>query len=176
MLRATFLALLFLVSCRRDSDPPPVYPKEGELPPLPPSSGTPVGYLLDNATQLELREDQVQKLRELDVGLAARSDSIDTQLRMIEKPAEEPATEKGQPPPRHNNAPGAQVRTTPDAAKLHAARKANDSEGLQKAFALLDPQQQTAARKLLEERGFTAPGSQARDAKRDSTDGVPLEP
>jgi hypothetical protein len=175
MLRAMFLALLLLASCRRDTDPPPMHPGEGELPPLPPSSGTAVGYLLDNATQLELRDDQVQRLREIDVSLAAKVDAIDTQLRIIEKPDEAPA-EKGQPPPRHNNAPGAQVRTTPDAAKLHEARRANSNEALQKAFALLDPPQQTTARKLLEDRGITPPGGNVKQPSRDPKDGVPLEP
>jgi hypothetical protein len=176
MLRAMFLALLVLTSCRHDTDPPPMQPREGELPPLPPSSGTPVGYLLDNATHLQLRDDQLQKLKEIDVSLAAKDDAIDTQLRLIEKPDEAPAAEKGQPPPRHNNAPGAQVRTTPDAAKLHAARKSNDSEALKKAFALLDATQQTAARKLLEDRGISAPGSEAKQPTRTADDGVPLEP
>jgi hypothetical protein len=176
MLRAMLLALLVLTSCGRGGDPSPVHPGEGELPPLPPSSGTTVGYLLDNATQLQLRDDQLEKLRQIDVSLAARVDAIDTQLRMIEKPDEAPPAEKGQPPPRHNNAPGAQIRTTPDAAKLHAARKANDTEALQKAFALLDATQQTTARKLLEDRGIAAPGSEIKQPTRDPKDGVPLEP
>lgn len=153
-----------------------MHPKEGELPPLPPSSGTAVGYLVDNATQLKLREDQLKQLQEIDKSLAARNDQIDTQLRLIEKPQEDPEQPKGQPPPRHNNAPGAQIRTTPDAGKLHEARKENDFEALQKAFALLDPAQKTAARKLLEERGVTAPGSDTKQPRRTSDDGVPLEP
>jgi len=176
MLRATLLALALLAGCRHDTDPPPMHPKEGELPPLPPSSGTPVGYLVDNASQLQLRDDQLLQLKEIDRSLAARDDEIDTQLRMIEKPAEDPPVEKGAPPPRHNNAPGAQIRTTADASKLHAARKANDFEALQKAFALLDPPQQVTARRLLEDRGVTAPGSDVKVPKRSADDGVPLEP
>jgi hypothetical protein len=183
MLRAPFLALLALfvltlgvAGCRRDTDPPPLHPKEGELPPLPPSSGTPVGYLVDNATQLQVRDDQLQKLKDIDASLSARNEAIDTQLRMIEKPAEDPPMEKGAPPPRHNNAPGAQIRTTADAGKLHDARKANDKEALQRAFALLDPSQQTAARKLLEERGILAPGSEAKQPARNADDGQPLAP
>lgn len=176
MLRATCFALLLLTGCHRDTDPPPMHPKEGELPPLPPSSGTPVGYLVDNATQLQLSDDQLRRLKEIDKSLAARDDEIDTQLRLIEKPQEDPEVGKGQPPPRHNNAPGAQVRTTPDASKLHAARKENDFEALQKAFAILDPAQKTTARKLLEDRGVTAPGGDIKQPKRTSDDGVPLEP
>jgi hypothetical protein len=169
-------ALVVLAGCRHDTDPPPMHPKEGELPPLPPSSGTPIGYLVDNAVPLNLRGDQLEQLKELDRSLAAKDDEIDTQLRLIEKPEADPETPKGAPPPRHNNAPGAQVRTTPDAGKLHDARKANDAEALQKAFALLDPAQKASARKLLEERGITAPGSDSKQPKRTSGDGVPLEP
>lgn len=176
MLRAALCALLLLTACHRDSDPPPMHPQEGELPPLPPSSGTPVGYLVDNATQLNLRDDQLARLKDIDRSLSARDDEIDTQLRMIEKPDEDPQPAKGAPPPRHNNAPGAQIKTNADAAKLHSARDANDREALRKAFALLDPAQQTAARKLLEDRGVAAPGSDLKQPKHDPADGVPLEP
>ncbi|HEX2690156.1 MAG TPA: hypothetical protein VHN14_26255 [Kofleriaceae bacterium] len=176
MLRVTFFALLLLASCHRDTDPPPMHPKEGELPPLPPSSGTPVGYLIDNASQLQLRDDQLAQMKEIDRSLSAQDDEIDTQLRLIEKPEADPEPAKGQPPPRHNNAPGAQIKTTPDAAKLHNARRDNDFEALKKAFALLDPAQKTSARKLLEDRGVTPPGSEAKQSKRTSDDGVPLEP
>ena len=176
MLRAMLLAVLVLTGCHHDTDPAPLHPKEGDLPPLPPSSGTPVGYLIDNAATLQLRDDQLTKLQEIDKSLSARDDEIDTQLRIIEKPEQDPEVPKGAPPPRHNNAPGAQVHTTPDAAKLHAMRKDNDSDALGKAFALLDGGQQTTARKLLEDRGVSAPGSTPQKTKRTSDDGTPLEP
>jgi hypothetical protein len=175
MLRAMLFALVLTSGCHKDTDPPPMHPKEGELPPLPPSSGTPVGYLVDNASQLNLRDDQLKQLKDIDRSLAAKDDEIDTQLRLIEKPEDDPTPEKGAPPPRHNNAPGAQIKTTPDAAKLHSARKTNDFEALQQAFAVLDPAQQATARKLLEERGVTTPGG-SKAPKRTSDDGVPLEP
>jgi hypothetical protein len=173
MLRLVLIALALVAGCHKD--PPIMTPKEGELPPLPPASGTAVGYIVDSAGQLKLRDDQLVKLKEIDTSLAARNDVIDTQLRTIEKPNEETA-EKDKPPPRHNNAPGAQVKTTPDAAKLHAAKKANDKEALDRAFAILDPDQQTAARKLLDERGITSPGATKKEVTRGSADGVPLEP
>lgn len=176
MLRATLFLLLAIAGCHKDTDPPPLQPKEGELPPLPPSSGTPVGYLVDNAGALNLRDDQLEKLKDIDKSLSARDDAIDTQLRIIERPEEDPQGEKGAPPAHHNNAPGAQTRTTPDAAKLHSARKENDYEALQKAFALLDPPQQAAARKLLEERGVTTPGvTTAKRPKPSADDGTPLD-
>ncbi|HET9624444.1 MAG TPA: hypothetical protein VFP84_23895 [Kofleriaceae bacterium] len=178
MLRATLVALLALAgpaACSHEADQTPVHPQEGELPPLPPSSGTPVGYLLDNATQLELRADQIQQLQGIDQSLSARDEEIDTQLRLIEKPAEDPPPQKGQPYHLHNNAPGAQIQTTPDAAKLHAARKDNDDDALRKAFAVLDPAQQAKARRLLEDRGVTPPGAPAKPATRSDADGAPLQ-
>ncbi|HET7501432.1 MAG TPA: hypothetical protein VFK02_10530 [Kofleriaceae bacterium] len=170
------LVVLVASGCHHDTDPPPMHPTEGELPPLPPSSGTPVGYLIDAASQLELRDDQLARLKEIDQSLSARDDEIDTQLRLIEKPEADPQVPKGQPAPRHNNAPGAQIKTTPDAAKLHTARKNNDSEALEKAFAILDPKQQATARRLLEDRGVSAPGSQAKKTTHTADDGTPLEP
>jgi hypothetical protein len=175
-MRTLLLALLVLGgACHKD---PPIYkPKEGEMPPLPPASGTAIGYLVDGASQLKLRDDQLTKLKEIDQSLSARNDVIDTQLRTIEKPAEdEQPPEKGKPPARHNNAPGAQIKTTPDAAKLHAAKKANDKEALDRAFAVLDPDQQSAARRLLDERGITVPGEKPKEKPKDNADGVPLEP
>lgn len=173
MLRYVLVVLVLASACKHD--PKIMTPKEGELPPLPPASGTAVGYLVDSATQLKLRDEQLKKLKEIDASLSARNDSIDTQLRVIEKPDDE-QPEKGKPPPRHNNAPGAQVKTTRDAAKLHEAKKANDKEALDKAFAVLDPDQQEIARKLLDERGVAAPGTKTKETKRGSDDGVPLEP
>src|SRR3954447_19940406 len=58
-------------------------------PPLPPSTGTAIGYLIDAKVEIALRDDQVEKLKGLDDGLAADNGQIDAQLRQIEKP--EPA-------------------------------------------------------------------------------------
>ena len=174
MLRTLLLLAGLLASgCHRE--PQPMTPKEGELPPLPPASGTTIGYLVDNATVLKLRPDQLDKLKQIDTSLAARNDSIDTQLRGMVKPDEAPV-QKGQPPPRHNNAPGAQVTVTGEAGKLQAARAANDREALQRAFALLDPDQQETARRLLDERGIAAPGAAKKAPARSDADGTPLEP
>jgi hypothetical protein len=174
MLRTLLLtAGLALVGCHHD--PKPMTPKEGELPPLPPASGTTIGYLVDNATALKLRPEQLAKLKEIDTSLAARNDSIDTQLRSMVKPDEEPA-EKGKPPRRHNNAPGAQVKTTGETGKLQEARAANDRDALRRAFELLDPDQKEAARKLLDERGIAAPGAEKKPPTHTEADGVPLEP
>lgn len=156
MLRLTILAAaLALTGCHRE--PAPVAPSS-ELPPLPPASGTAIGYLLDNATHLELTPEQIRELEKLDASLAVRNDSIDTQLREIEKPQEMPPPEKGEPPPKVNMAPGAMpMTTTPAAQKLHEARAENNAKALEEAFALLEPAQQEKAKRLLAERGITAP-------------------
>ena len=183
MFRLFLIATLALAGCTK-KDPPIMSPKEGELPPLPPASGTAIGYLIDGSKMLELKDDQLTKLKEIDSSLAARNDVIDTQLRSIEKPNEEHG-EKNRPPPRHNNAPGAQIKTTPDAAKLHAAKKANDKDALDRAFAVLDASQQDKARKLLDERGISAPGGKpvtkkpvpdSQPSPKTEEHGVPLEP
>ena len=168
-----FLLLALCAAC--GGNPKPMTPKEGELPPLPPASGTAVGYLVDNATQLKLRDDQLDKLKAIDTSLAAKNDSLDTQLRTIERP-DEAEPEKNKPPPRHNNAPGAQITTTPDAQKLHNARAANDQDALVKAFAVLDEDQKAMARRLLDERGVKLPGSDkaGNEPRTSADDGTPL--
>jgi hypothetical protein len=168
-----FVLLLALATACGGGDPKPMKPKEGELPPLPPASGTAIGYLVDNASQLNLRGDQLDKLKALDSSLAAKNDSLDTQLRAIERPDEAPP-EKDKPPPRHNNAPGAQITTTADAQKLHKARAANDHDALTKAFAMLDDEQKVIAKRLLDERGVALPGAKGNEPRTSSDDGTPL--
>ena len=170
-MKRLFFVIALAGACH--NEPKPMKPAEGELPPLPPASGSIIGYLIDNTSQLKLRDDQLEKLKALDTSLSAKNDSIDTQLRGIERPNEAPA-EKDKPPPRHNNAPGAQVTTTPDAQRLHAARDANDKDALEKAFAILDEDQKPVARRLLDERGVTAPGTKKDDKARSDADGKPL--
>lgn len=159
-LAASLASAAALGGCAPDATP---VLEPGEKPPLPPSSGTPVGYLLDSASSLELTPEQIAELEQIDTSLSARNESIATQLREIERPEQQgPVDPKAPPPPPPNMAPGAQpIRTTPDAQKLHAARDANTKAALEKAFTLLQPTQQEAARKLLSERGITAPPAPA---------------
>lgn len=159
MLRLLFLVtMLAVAACHRE--PRPV--TAAEAPPLPPSSGTPIGYLLDNASTLELRSEQIDKLRRIDNGLAARNDSIDTQLREIERPEQAPPPPKGEMPARESFVPGQQPMTsTADTSKLHEARAQNSREALADAFAVLDPAQQTKAKELLDARGIKSPTAAA---------------
>jgi len=148
-------------------------------PPLPPASGSIIGYLLDAQTDLGLDEDQIAKLERLDTSLSARQAQIDTQLRVIEKPA--PAEQlspqdmkAGVPEPRYNNAPGASTIGTDDSAKLHRMRDDNDRDAVKQAMALLDPDQQTKARRILEERGVSLPAGGKNAPATGSDSGAPL--
>ncbi|MDX2089355.1 MAG: hypothetical protein SFX73_15990 [Kofleriaceae bacterium] len=166
------LAVLAFAGCRKDPQPTA---GTHELPPLPPASGTPIGYLIDNASQLSLREEQITKLQEIDNSLAIRNEAIETQLREIEKPEPDAPQDPKAPPERRNMAPGAQpMKTTADAGKLHEAHALNNKDALEKAFAVLDDDQKIAAKKLLADRGIVSPGS-ARTAPQ-SEGGVPVEP
>ena len=154
-------------------------PAPGETPPLPPASGTPVGYLIDSSTDLKLRDDQLQKLQQIDTSLAARNADIDVQLRQIEKPEEEEQlspqeVKAGKKRQRKNHAPGSGMTTNGDAAKLHEMHSANDRDSLKQAWAVLDPDQRLAAKKILDERGVEVPGAGSKKEKVDDSDGKPL--
>jgi len=172
-------ALLVALACCH-TDPQPMHPQPGDLPPLPPASGTPIGYLLDAKGDLQLRPDQLDKLQALDTSLAARDADIDTQLRQIERPEEEedptPAQQKaGMKRQRHAYAPGQQqMQTNSDAAKLHELRKANDRDAVKKALALLDSGQQDKAKALLADHDVEIPGGPKKPNGPDPADGKPV--
>jgi hypothetical protein len=160
------------------SDPDPVHPAPGELPPLPPASGTPIGYLLDAANDLKLRPDQVDHLKEIDRSLAAQDAEVDTQLRQIEHPEQDEQVspqemKAGKKAGRHNNAPGAMTVSNADGAKLHKLRDTQDKDAVRKAWGLLDPDQQPPARKILEDHGIAIPGAKTKQDT-SSEDGTPV--
>lgn len=171
--------LLFALAAGCHSDPQPQHPQPGDLPPLPPASGTPVGYLIDSSSELKLRDDQLTKLKDIDTSLAAKNADIDVQLRQIEKPEQEeeltPQQQKaGEKKQRHNHAPGAAVVTNADAGKLHEIHNQNDRDALKQAWAILDPDQQASAKKILEDRGVETPGSAKKGPVREDDAGKPL--
>jgi hypothetical protein len=150
----------------------------GGPPPLPPASGSVIGYLVDAKRELALRDDQLAKLHQIDDSLAAQNGSIDAQLRQIEKPVpgEELSPQQmkaGERPARYNNAPGASTITTSDSQKLRRMRDDNDREAIEKAFALLDPEQVTKAKRILQDRGVRVPGEAAQSAEPDNDAGRP---
>lgn len=174
-MRLWFALLLALANCH----PSPSKPAPGEVPPLPPASGTAVGYLVDAAGDLKLRDDQLTKLKQIDDTLAAENGQIDAQLRQIEKPvpAEElsPQQQKaGVKPTRYNNAPGASTITTNDSQKLRKMRDDNDRDAILKAFKVLDADQLPKAKQILADRGIPIPGETKQEPDRDPNEGQPL--
>lgn len=128
--------------------------------PLPPASGTAVGYLIDNAGSLDLKQEQLDKLKQIDVSLAAKNETLEVQMREIEQPEEpEEAPDKHETEIKSKNwAPGATaVHTTDGSGMLHEAHTQNTQEALTKAFAVLDEKQQQTALKLLADRGIKGP-------------------
>lgn len=167
------LAVLLFALAACHNDPKPTHPQD--LPPLPPASGTPIGYLIDSQTDLKLRDDQLKELKDLDASLAARDAEIDTQLRQIDlkAAADEEPPPKGVPQKPRNRAPGAAGKPTGDAAKLHQMRDGNDRDALKKAWALLDKDQQDAAAKILADHDVEVPGA-SKKTNQTSDDGTPL--
>lgn len=175
LLFALLFAAFAVAACGGQNQTPVVSPSEI---PLPPASGTPIGYLIDSAPQLKLTDDQLAQLKDLDADLAAKDADVDVQLRQIEKPEEEesqsPQEQKAHVKPhRYNNAPGASVKTNDDAQKLHRIRDANDKAALVKAWAVLDTDQRVGAKKIFEDRGVEVPGEQKAEPKPDEA-GTPM--
>jgi hypothetical protein len=65
-----------------------------EHPPLPPASGTPIGYLVDDAAELKLSDDQLAKLKAIDEELAAKLEVLDGGARGT-SPAAAPSGQRG---------------------------------------------------------------------------------
>jgi len=61
-------------------DPKPAVVEPAGPPPLPPASGTPIGYLVDDASELKLTDDQLARLKAIDEELAAKLGTLDAQL------------------------------------------------------------------------------------------------
>ena len=164
-------AIALACACHHDAPGPKLEP--GETQPLPPSSGTPIGYIVDAAGDLKLSDDQVGKLKELDDALAARLESIDSQLRGNDKPVggDAPPPQQSRRGGRHGggmnmggggsrphrnrggqgsgSGSGGPSPHAGDVARLTNERASEVKDALARAFAILDPTQQTAAKKLL---------------------------
>jgi hypothetical protein len=180
--------LLAIASCHHET---PAKPQPGETPPLPPASGTPIGYLLDARTSLALRDDQVAKLQELDTTLSGRLETIDAQLRVHAqpRPTAGPVPTRGGSHRRRRIATGSGAGSgtprpapTGGGSRLAQERAATVREGVQQALAVLDPDQQVAARKLLAEHDFdvaaptTTPPTNDDDAGSDGDEPTAPEP
>lgn len=80
------------LGCRHEPAPAAVQP--GETPPLPPASGTPIGFLVDDAGELALSDDQLARLKAIDDDLASRLAALDGVVRNIQT-APPPAKDDG---------------------------------------------------------------------------------
>jgi hypothetical protein len=172
------LALAAILGCGHAAGPA-VQPDDH--PPLPPSSGTPIGYLVDDATELALRDDQLTQLKTIDAELSARLDVLDTELRSAgPTPAASSTPAAGRHRGGHRGGgrrggmgggpggggpagPGAgsnSARPSPsghgDAAAVNRATEERATDvrvALERAFALFDPAQQRIAKRVLADRG-----------------------
>ncbi len=171
------VAFAWIGACHHDAAAPIEPAAPGERPPLPPASGTPIGFLLDD-TSLKLSDDQATQLRAIDTSLSARLESIDAQTRAANRPSEEAAS----PAPQgggggrhggrgggmgggggggggggrhHKSGGGGGSGASPSSAaavnRLADERNADVKDALTRAFAVLDSAQQVVAKKVLSE-------------------------
>jgi len=154
-----------------------------EHPPLPPASGTPIGYLIDDASELALRDDQLVQLKAIDDDLAGRLAALDAKGHSAAPAAAAPPAGGGRRGGRHGGGGrhrggggggAGSARATPsvgsggtDAASQTTEVRADDvRDALARAFTVLDPAQQETAKRVLSDRGVdldagrpTAPAS-----------------
>lgn len=159
----------------------PTHADPAERPPLPPSSGTPIGLLVDEAGRLSLRSDQLDALRAIDESLSARNDALDADQRGGPSPSPRPPGLGGRRHGHHRGPrgpggggrpPGMHGGGDPAAAgRASDERTANIRDAIERAMTVLDPQQRQIARQLLDQHGVAlAPASQT------SAPAVPGEP
>jgi hypothetical protein len=208
---AFLLAALVALDCHHDAEP--AHPEPTETPPLPPASGTPIGFLIDGAYDLKLTDDQIDRLREIDVSLAAQLEVVENQTRVARKPPSEqssapnggmrgggmrgggmrgggmggmgggPRGATGGNAGRHRSSgqagSGSNPQYAPSGGALNEEQARDVRDAIQRALALLNPTQQEAAKKLLEDRGvdLSAKRPAATPAGADGSGGVaPVEP
>lgn len=190
------IALVVTLGCGHDAKPA-VEPDDH--PPLPPASGTPIGYLID-ATELHLRDDQITQLKEIDTSLAARLDVIDSQLR---GPSQSPAATSNPSTGRHHGgrrggggrygarggggggggsgsgsgSASAGVRSSSRQGnsadtmnRLTEERRADVRDAIQRAFALFDPPQRQLARRVLDDHGVDVETGRSEAAPAEGTE------
>ena len=170
-MRSVIFAILLAGACHHDPAPATPIVDPADKPPLPPASGTPIGFLIDDSTgELKLSDDQVAKLRDIDTQLAADLEKIDAATRAANKPADGDSS----PPPQggrhggrhggggmggspggggHRKAGGGSGAPSPatqaNLGKLSDERNSDVKDALTRAFAILDDKQQTTAKKIL---------------------------
>ena len=165
-------------ACSHHDATPVVAPDEH--PPLP--AGTPIAYLIDDATELKLRDDQLSQLRTIDSDLAGKLDVLDATPHAAN--AAPAGAQQGTGRRRGGGAggggrrgggggggrrgggagagsgsgaprpPAAPTASAADDANRRAEQRSSEvRDALGRAFALLDPGQQVIARRVLEDKG-----------------------
>lgn len=147
-----------------------------EHPPVPPAS--PIGYLVDDAAELKLRDDQLAQLRQIDDELGAKLATYESELRNGEPvPQGDPAPSRGgmdvgggagqsgphgpvgeapinsaqlAPPVEHTRTYVVMGETV---TRIRRDRAKDTKTAIQRAFALFDRAQQAIARRVLIEHG-----------------------
>jgi hypothetical protein len=160
-----WLALAIGRGCGHDAKP--AVPPQDHAP-LPP--GTPIGYLIDNASELQLRDDQLVKLKEIDSDLAGRLDALDARAHGPAAASSGPAAGgrhrggRGGGRMRRGGAGGgsgsAAARPSAGSAASTAVAGGKTEEraddvraAIEQAFAVLDPAQQPIAKRVLSDHG-----------------------
>lgn len=147
--------------------------------PLPPSAGTPIGHLVDNAAELKLSEDQLRKLRTINDDLAVQLAGDDSELHpeRVATPAQE-QTGRGlgfRATGRTSEGAGGGVGGFPSKSSggnaadgtpsreiiipasttnyVYQQRAHHVRDAIRRALELLDAEQQAIARRLLTDHG-----------------------
>ncbi|HEY0481074.1 MAG TPA: hypothetical protein VGD37_26345 [Kofleriaceae bacterium] len=172
-MRRASLAFLVVLGCSHDH---PAVVQPDDHPPLPPASGTPIGYLVDDAGELALRDDQLSQLKAIDDDLAARLAVLDGDVRGA---SAAPAASASAPTAGRRRGGGGGRRgggrrgmaggggsggaapgprptggASPDRANRAIEERAADVRGaIDKALGLLDVGQRIIARRVLADHG-----------------------
>lgn len=195
---AVGLAVGLVLACGHDAKPAVVQPDDH--PPLPPASGTPIGYLVDDAAELKLSDAQLAKLKGIDEDLAAKLEALDAGAR---GPAPVAGPSPGQNGRRgrglgfraggarggaggrmnSRSGSGSAVRqrpgaTSPDKLASTGEERARDVRAaIDDAFAQLDIVQRVIAKRVLADRGVDLDAGRPKAAPTEAEEpGEPGEP
>lgn len=166
------------LGCSHESRPP-VAPEERA--PLPPASGSPIGFLVEDASELKLSDGQLARLREIDEALGAKLAASETALRTPEPvrdnrpdaprglgfragggretvddhamPLVQPVRGRATAFPSENTQSKQDVIPGATVDGIYRDRARDTRDAIRRALALLDDAQRAIARRVLTEHG-----------------------
>ena len=167
------------LGCSHEARPPAAPVQPDEHPPLPPAAGTPIGHLVDDAGELKLSDDQLDKLRAINDELAGQLTVDDSEMRPDpvatspqddkprglgfrasgQQPGGPPAGAEGFPRAASggNSGDGASSGQTIIPAstvnRVYRQRARHVRDAIRRALGLLDAGQQVIARRVLIDHG-----------------------